>query len=659
MIWLILYLFILPLSQSVQVPINSSVSLSSNLYKDLYVSSSSYCPNETINVTIEIENVGNKQTTFLLNETIYDQYGGFYDNRTWSNQQIIPLEKKRYYFLRNVSESDSAGIYNVYSKLTYEDKTLQSQATFRIKQKYGTLVSSPSFIEETVFPGDFITKDVYFWLLFPCYGANAALTKSGQISDWIYFSQNPIYLSPNTWNTTKVTIFVDLPWNTIPGDYTGNIIANINNEVNLYIPVTIHVQTTGIFDVQTEVLPQYKEVCKGSEVKAKVKILKVFPSETLDVNMTYMIESAGYKYDQRKEVIAVTDSLEKFVTLNIPSNAQEGIYTYYSILDVASENWRVNISSYDTFNVISCQQTAPPSSISGGGGTSFPLESEETKKLTIQLTRYKILGTLGSTSSFMVKVKNTGSSNLTRIKLDITGIPPEWFSTSPVKIDKLYSGEESDFIVFIKPVENAQESIYQIRVKAKNSVESNEEKALFILSKDEKSLALTLYKQAEELKKIAEKTLYLTCLNNSGIKNLVIEGNVLLDLGKKRIEKDDYKKSQEILLDAIDKYETAIQRADVSMKLRYEDLTFFVLPIFKENFNQAKNRMDDSYLNKDYESFCPSLSNVTKYINYSIALTIGLSIAFIYLISYAYRKYKEYRERNIEERLKEIKRRLE
>ncbi len=657
MIQITLILLFLPYV-SANIVMNSSVKLEPNIFMKTEASSLSYCPGEIMNITTQVSNYGNILAIFNLNKTVYNQYGTLFENKTWFSQQVNPLETKYYYLTKNVSESDNPGMYNVYTYLYYDGKIIENQSSFRIKQSYGTLVSSPSFIEETLFPGDFISKDLYLWLLFPCYGVNTELNTTGQISNWVHFSKNPVYLSPNTWNVTRVLLIVDLPWNTIPGDYTGNIIANINNQAALYIPITIHVQTTAIFDVQTEILSQYKEVCKGSEVKAKINVIKVFPPGPLDVNITYLIKSVGQIYDERKEVIAVTDSLEKFVTLQVPSNAQEGLYTYYTILDVASENWKINISSYDTFNVVTCTQPLQPPSVSGGGKT-MPSSEIEVKKIEIKLNKYKITGIIGNLSSFQVKLKNSGQKNLTNIKLEISGIPPEWLTISPYKIDLIKPGEEKEFLVFIKTPLNAKSAVYQLLIKAKDSVESNQEKALYILSEDEKNLTLMLFNQAAVARSNATRVKYLTCLELKEVLTMLDEAENIFDLAKKYMDKGEYKKSQELFLKSMTDYESVNQKADFLIENRVEKIKLFGLPPFAKTLKEAKIMLDKNVAEKNYENFCENLNKTTKNIIYSIAEICILVILVAVAIYYAYYKYKKYKERKLDEKLKEIQKRLD
>ncbi|MFH8080600.1 MAG: NEW3 domain-containing protein [Candidatus Aenigmatarchaeota archaeon] len=649
---LIFLLISLPIC-SAQVIMNSSVTAKPNLLFDFKLSSLAYCPNETINITSEVNNVGNLPTLFNLSKTILNQYLEIYDNVSWNDQPINPLEKRVYYFLREVKDSDIAGMYHVIIDLNYSGMTIRNQTSFRIKQSYGTLVSSPSFIEETVFPGDFINKDLYLWLMFACNGVTVTLNKSGEIKDWIYFSQNPVYLSPETWNYTRVLIFIDLPWNTLPGDYEGNIAAYINNEVVLNIPVKIHVQTSAIFDVQTEVLPQYKESCKGGEVKAKINVLKMFPPGMMDVNLTYIVQQGSNAYAQKKETIAVVDNLEKIVSLNLP-NADSGLYTFHTILDVTSENWKVNISSYDTFNLIECKQPAQPIS----GGETFPQMKIEIKKLEIKANKYKIGGVVGNISSFEVKVKNTGEKELSSIKLKVDGVPNEWIYITPYKIDKLKVGEEKSFLVFIKPSLNAKEGVYQVNVKAVNEVESNEERLIFWLSTDERNLTLMLYEKAKMLKKNSSEILLLNCLDISSLKMQMDEANNIFALAEEYMKKEDYKKSQELFLKVIEDYEILMEKANILMKGRYYKVKIFALPPFMKAVRDAKESVEVSIEMKDYKNFCPKINILIKYVSLSLLELFIMIIILLLAIYLAYVAYKKQKERKVEERLKEIKERL-
>ncbi|MCX8179027.1 MAG: NEW3 domain-containing protein [Candidatus Aenigmarchaeota archaeon] len=642
--------------QAASSVMNSSVGLFPNILIDARPSSSSYCPGDVINITNNVTNIGNNQTVFRLDQKIFDQYSVLYTNETWYNQQILPMQQNFYYMTKLVGDNEIAGMYTVITNLTSPINSTLHETNFRIKQKYGTLVSSPSFIEKTVFPGDFIVEDLYLWLLFPCYGTNVRLNVTGDISNWVYFSANPVYLSPETWNYTRIGVFIDLPWNTIPRDYTGYIIAEIKNEVTMYIPVTIHVQTTAIFDVQTEVISQHKEVCQGSDVTAKVNLLKVFPPEPIDVNMTYIIEYAGNKYSERRETIAVLDTLEKFVTLKLPLNSPEGIYTFYSILDVSTSNWAVNISSSDTFNVVLCQQPPPVAGGTPGGGQSFPLE--EKKEIFLNVSRYKITGIVGNLSSFFVTVKNNGMQDVTNIKLQIDGIPLEWITVSPYKVDKIDKGQSADFVVFIKTPLDAKTGVYPFSIKAKNSVESNKENLVFLLSQDEKSLTELLFQESEKYRQNANRTLGMNCIDLSELKVKFQESEKIRELAIDAMLKGEYKKSQEFFLKIISDYESINLKANLLMKERLLGLNMIKIFPFASSITEARDMAEINMKENQYEYFCENVNKIAKYNSYSLAEIIFLSIILILSAWFGYSRYKKMKERRFEEKLKDIKQRL-
>lgn len=642
--------------QAASSVMNSSVGLFPNILIDVKSSSSSYCPGDIINITSNVTNIGNNQTTFKLEQKIFDQYSAVYTNYTWFDQQILPMQQSFYYLTKLVEDSDTAGMYAVITNLTYPLNSTIYETNFRIKQKYGTLVSSPSFIEKTVFPGDFTVEDLYLWLLFPCYGANVVLNVTGEVADWVYFSTNPVYLSPETWNYTRIGVFIDLPWNTIPRDYTGYIIAEIQDEVTMYIPVTIHVQTTAIFDVQTEVISQNKEVCQGSDVTARVNLLKVFPPEPIDVNMTYIIEYAGNRYVERRETIAVLDTLEKFVTLRLPAQSPEGIYTFYSILDTSTANWAVNISSSDTFNVISCQQPPQFSGGTPGGGQSFPLE--EKKEISLNVSRYKITGILGNISSFMATVKNNGSQEITNIKLEVDGLPLEWITVSPYKIDKLGRGQSADFVIFLKTPLDAKTGIYPFSVKARNSVESNKENLLFLLSQDEKNLTELLYQESEKYRQNANRTLGMDCIDSKELKAKFQEAEKIREFAIDAMIKGEYKKSQEFFIKLISDYESINLKANVLMKERVLSLNAIKIFPFASSITHAQNMAEVNIKESQYEYFCDNVSKIVKYNSYSLAEIIFLLIGLILLAWFGYSRYKKMKEKRFEEKLKDIKQRL-
>ena len=449
----LIILFIVPvltLAATNQTIMNSSIKLAPNVFIFSSTPKSSYCPPELINITTRVENKGNLGVMGNLHVDVRDPYGVEFKNGSWSHINLNPGDVKLFFLNHTTSEGDIAGIYTVYSNFSYDGEEKRDETTFRIKQGFGSLVASPSQIEETVFPGDTITKYIYFWLMYACHGTFVDLnTTEGHPGDWVVFTSNPIWLSPETWNVTKILIYIDLPWNTIPGDYEGYIYASIGGEVQLYIPLVIHVQTQGIFDITTDVLSEYKEVCQGGEVVAKTSVLKVFPPGTFDITLTYRIELNNTVYDESSESVAITDELERYPTLIVPSSAPTGVYTFYSILNASGANWTTSAISYDIFRVKECAPPSPPSPPAGVGRPYRKIKEKVSvgpQMVVVNVSKYRLISTLGNTTSFLVRVRNQGDSRIEGLRLTIKGIPKEWVSVYPY-IMTLEPNETGEYLV--------------------------------------------------------------------------------------------------------------------------------------------------------------------------------------------------------------------
>lgn len=653
----LLFIVIKAASSNTQTTMNTSISLAPNLFLSVSTDKNSYCPPENVSIISSIENRGNLVGTSNLFLFVTDPYGTGFKNSSWNYINVNAGQTQQIFYNYTVSDNDIAGIYTAEGNITWNGKTRYNETTYRVKKGFGSLVSSPSQIERTVFPGDVIAENVYFWLLYPCYATSVYLnTSEGPPGNWVYFSDNPIYLSPEIWNVTIVIIFIDLPWNTIPGDYIGNIIASIEGQIQLYIPVIIHVQTTGIFDVTTEVLSQYKEVCRGNQVTTKTTVIKIFPSGTFDIDLTYNIQNNNTIYDQRNEDVAITDQIERYTTLQVPSNAPLGVYTFYSILNASGNNWTANVVSYDIFQVNECIQ-APSAAPSVSRVREVEGYKYEEGKLILNVSRYKILTTLGNSTSFLASIKNTGNSTVQNIKLYVDGIPNEWITIFPYKYN-LNPGEQQDFLVVIKPTETAKEGIYSMRLIANNTIKSNEVDMVFILGMDEESLTLTLYKEVERVRNIANKTIVMSCLEISEINSMLKEGDELRKYGLEEMKNLNYKKAQVFFVQSLTTYENIIIKADVLMYERFSNMKPLSIFPFSQKIKSSMERLAKNVEERDYEEFCNNIEEITKNSIYSIILLIIFFMIIIGNIAILVSIYRRRKERELEERIKKIKERL-
>jgi len=656
LLFIILFLFPLSFSEK-RTTMNTSVDLAPNVFISTYTDKSSYCPPENISIATSIENKGNLGVNGDLATVVYDPYSNEFKRHDDFDVSLNPTEIKTFYLNHTVSESDVAGLYTSKSSYSYDGKTKNAEVNFRIKKGFGTLAASPSVIEKTVFPGDLIVENVYFWLLYPCHGASVVLnTSAGTPGEWVFFSANPIWISPETWNVTKVAIYIDLPWNTIPDNYTGYIYASIDGNLQLSIPIIIHVQTIGIFDVITEVLPQYKEICHGNDVSAKTTVIKIFPPETFDVDLTYRVQDNNTVYGEKKESVAITDKLERYNSFKMPSNVPEGIYTFYSILNASGENWTTSVVSYDTFLVKDCV-SQPPTQAPGEPSGEFYPSAVVKKELLLNVSKNKLLVTVGNSTSFLALVKNLGDEEIKNVKISISGISNEWITVYPEKQD-LKAGEQKDFLVIIKTLPNTKEGNYPFKIKAIDDVSSNEESVLLIVGRDEESLTKILYQEVERVRIIANLTLQMSCLEIKDVKLGYEEGEKLRELGIIEMNGKNYKKSQEFFVQALTSYENAINKADVLMDLRFSKLKPFAIFPFSIKIKAKMNALAEALGIRDYSNFCVQLGEITKYSSYSIFTFSLLLLILIIIVFLLFAAYKRRKEREFESKFERIKERL-
>lgn len=644
----------LSLNQSNQTVMNTSVKFAPNVILTM-TSGNSFCPPSNVTVIADLINVGNDIAVGNLAMNAYNIYGFNYMSGNWSGVSINPVEEKFYNISRQVSDYDPAGIYSAESNFSYYNTYAYSSLNFRIKQGIGTLVASPSRIEETALPGDTIVKDIYLWLIYPCHGASAHLnTTSGPPGSWVFFSSNPVWLSTDIYNVTRSYIYIDLPSNTTAGDYVGQIDV-LSEGQHVIIPLIIHIQPTIIFDVITEVLPQYKEVCAGNVVVAKVTATKIFPPGMIDINLTYRIEFNGTTYAERKETVAIDSSIQKYVTLTTLSNLPEGNYLFSTSLQYNS----TNAYSYDLFSVKSCPipttTTVPPSPGGGGGRGLLPVVTKPPSPISLELSRYRLYTILGNITGFIAKVENLMDKDVMAIRLDVSGVPIEWLKMSPYRLN-LKPNETKSFVVAIDVPADADEGIYYLSIQAKDEYKSDERQLALIVAKDLKSLARLALENAENVSNRANGIRFLNCLGIGDLLKDLNDSNMILDSAKGEYEAGRYENTISLADFAVDSYEKIMTKAEGLMENVFGKLPTFAFPPFSEEFEKENEVLVGLMVEKNYVEFCDSfrkIQNLSFYSTVEVVLIVSLiSISMIILIA-VYRRKKAREISTILERVKE------
>lgn len=648
---------------STQSLINTSVELSANIGFDAYINAASFCYPEKISLRTDLINIGNLALTGNLSMSLANPYRTDIESEDWLGVTLNPEDSYNFFLNHTINSSDTAGIHRFSSNFTYNDTLLVDSGEFRLKSGYGTLAASPSLIEKTLYPDEISASDIYLWLVYPCYGTSVFLnTSSGAPGNWTTFTQDTVWVPTQISNSTIA--YVDVPWNAIPGDYNGYVYAYVNDQLKLSIPITIHVQYDGIFDISTEVKSSHTEVCRGNKASAEVSVTKIFPNDTLDINLTYRIETNNTIYVESLETVSITNSLVRNPTLTVPSSAPTGIYTFYAILNASGSNWTSSTTSYDIFTIKDCSG-GQPSGGGGGGGSggvtgagSAPIQL--TKEILLNVSKTKLLSTIGNTTSFLAWVENTGDTNLNGVKVSIEGIPDDWITIYPKKID-LNSGETKEFLVFIRIPEGVGEGVYELKVTASDEGEKTKSKTeiltLFI-GRDEESLTRILFEELDIIRGLSEQALNIGCINTNELNPLFDEGERLRSIGIGYMNSDDHKKSQEFFVQAISVFEESISKADFLMEIGFYRAKIFSIFPFSKIIKEKSDLLVKSIEERNYAEYCSLMSEIRKYSLYSILIIILLASILITILVLIIVFYRRRRRKRTIERIDEIKSRL-
>lgn len=651
----------MPNSFSAEFNISFEITLAPNVFVTTSTDKSSYCPPEIVNISTTLQNRGNLGATAGLTDIVIDPHGYEFMNESWRDVFLNAADVGNFFINHTVTEEDPAGIYTVKSSLSYDGRSRLDEDYFRIKQHIGTLSVTPSRIDTTAMPGDVFRKTIYFWLLYPCYGAWVHLnTSEGPPGDWISFSVNPIHVPIDIWNKTEVMVYVDLPRITIPANYTGYIYAHTDppSDQDIAIPVTVRVLTEAVFDISVDIPPEKEEVCQGGDVNATVEIIKFFPTKTLDINLTYsMTDSSNTVVDEEKETVAITDRLARTKGLHVPSGGSPGTYTFHAVLDYGD----ISVNAYDVFTVKECPPAAPPPSAAPSGGAAVvvapPPERVKMPSLVLGVSRHRLTTVLGNTTGFIATVTNRGEKTAKSVKLTTVGVPSRWISVEPHKAD-VAPQETKEYTVSVEIPEYAEEGIYNLEVEARNEVESNKETLVLITGKDLNSTATILYKELEQTRRTAAESLLLARLDIRDNLILFNETEKMEKVAVAEYERGNYKKAIDLFEYVIGSYEKIIAVADTLMELEFETIKPFSFPPYTVTIAHKLNLLEKSMEGRDYAKFSMLLEDVQKLSFYStvvLAMVVSSIAGSGVIVAVAYMKRGEL---EIARRMKKIRERL-
>jgi hypothetical protein len=622
----------------------------------------SYCFGNTIKISNKLENVGNVNATGNLSTSVL-------------NTTPVELQRNEWFFLNvstgnfifrntsyNIRQQDEIGIFNVSSKFSYDKNYSTQSCEFWVFKDIGYLRTSagePPTIILTIPPGK-TSQPPYkldMWLWLACDNTTVKMiTSSNEPGNWVSFSRKEVLVSPTEPNFTEITVTV--PNGTNYGIYYGWIYANAYGNLfhnNVTINLTVIVSPVDFY-LKTTIPPDKKEVCQGNDIYAEVNITKIAPLGQTELNMTYRILYNGSVLDERKEFLVLNDTFNSIIRipiLTVPSNATFDYHTFLAILQY-TQTW---LESRDTFKVKSCINLPQPSP--GGTGLLPTPKPAPTpiKKLLLNLSTNILSAVTGNRTSFVATVENVGSQTIKSVKISIEGIPLDWIEIVPTSIDIPVKGTQG-YLVMINVPKDAKTGVYQLKIKAIDSVESNTEILTLVIGENLKQIADLLIKEFEDAKNLADKSLLVeNCLDITVIKIIHGDAQYAYQRGLEEYNKENYAKAINWFEYAIPVERKVIARIDINleMELRASNASKVMIPPFyntKNQFIQAQAYYDE----KDYEKICDPIDEIRKFIMVGLIFwpLIVIIIVFIVIIFVIFYRRKRKEERTgIIERVRE------
>jgi len=621
-----------------------------NIKVTVSANSNSFCPNDTVNVTTKLENIGYFNVTGDLDSKIQDPFGNIKKEANWYDINLSTNETQYYYINYTVKDSDGISNYGASSVFTYYSHSNSSSTSFRINNGEGILFVSPFTIEKTIYAGYSALQNLHMWINYACVNTIARVNAStGHPGDWVNFSRDELFLGAIGYlNTTVLNISV--PNGTEKGLYVGTIYVNTVKQEK-EIPLTVHVGTYNISSgVEFFPGPTPGTICLNDNLTAKVTIVSGYLG-TIKLNVTYRLsDPLSRLVTEWNETLDVDGSVQKNVTFTIPSNGLEGYYTFTVIAEYGSS---VDQSSL-TFKVNSCvvPPTIPTGAGGGGGLVEIPVApvAKPVYNLTLSLSTSVLTVILGNETSFFAYVKNTGAKDVDSVRISVDRIPSDWIRVSPSYSD-IHMNETQAYLVVISVPRNASVRAYKLGLKATDEVESNTETLTLIIGKDSKEAADLLLKELQDIRIRAKEALSVDCINITILEILQEDAELAYENGMKEYGNNNYEKAINWFEYAMTLEEKIISSVDVIMRIEIESLSVsrILFPTsleFNKQLLLAKNYLDA----KEYKIICETIIKMRNLIKAAVLfwiLIILLIVLILLLIILKRRKKKKIEELTI------------
>lgn len=168
------------------------------------------------------------------------------------------------------------------------------------------------------------------------------------LENFVLISEEKFQVSPFAKKIVNLNFFA--PSRLLPGLYLGKIIVKTpltQKTINVILEVK---NREALFDINLEVLPQYKLVAPGKKISVLIEMANIGLRGTavdVDLHLFVMDLDKNIIYDVSKETLAVKTELSLTRKVDIPSDIDYG--TYIILGEITYGN--ITASSYDTLEV--------------------------------------------------------------------------------------------------------------------------------------------------------------------------------------------------------------------------------------------------------------------------------------------------------------------
>lgn len=167
------------------------------------------------------------------------------------------------------------------------------------------------------------------------------------VEDFVVLSESNFSIPAG--ETKEITIDFSAAVDAMPGQYFGKLILEAKGSYTKEIPIVLDIEALDLdFDVDVEILKEYKRVKPGNNIKASILIQNLKDVAAIDLNFYVAVKDFyGNIYDSAEEVLRFGSSETLERELTVPSGVKEGEYIFYAR---ASNDKNIAIDS-DVFEV--------------------------------------------------------------------------------------------------------------------------------------------------------------------------------------------------------------------------------------------------------------------------------------------------------------------